>query len=61
MPIYTFVCEKCNKKEDRLVKYSEIDNQICDCDKESKMLKSDEPNRTSFMLKGKWFKNTGSY
>lgn len=61
MPIFDFICTKCEKKEERLVSRSEIDNQKCDCTEDAQMIKSDQISRTNFSLKGVWFKTHKRY
>lgn len=60
MPIFTFRCEKCEKIEDRTVKYSEIDDQVCSCQESAKMLHQFNPSG-NFILKGVWYKNSKRY
>lgn len=31
MPLYDYLCTKCNTPCERLVKYEERDQQVCDC------------------------------
>ena len=59
MPIFDFQCTKCEAKEERLVKHSEIDNQVCQCSGE--MIKCDSISRTNFVLKGNWYSTTKEY
>lgn len=59
MPIFTYICEKCGTKEDRLVTQSERDDQLChQC--EIKM-QEQFPDSMNFALKGNWYKNNKSY
>jgi putative FmdB family regulatory protein len=59
MPIFTYVCEKCCEKEDRLVSQAERETQLCEqC--QSKMQEL-FPDSFNFSLKGNWYKNTKSY
>lgn len=60
MPIFDFVCSKCDNKEEKLVNRSEIDTQTCaKC--EALLIKSENVSNTSFALKGMWFKTRGRY
>ncbi len=61
MPIFEFECTACGKREDRLIKRSEIDEQTCSCEDHGKMIKTDLIQNTSFALKGRWFKTTKGY
>lgn len=59
MPIYAYTCDKCNKSEDRLVRLSQKDSQICeDCQSE---MHEEFPDQMNFILKGSWYKNNKSY
>lgn len=58
MPIFDYICLKCNKKESRLIKRSEMDEQVCKCDNKSKMEKLPTFG-SNFILKGNWYKNGG--
>lgn len=61
MPIFDFVCHKCETIQERLVKNLDaVTEQKCEeCSGE--LIKSDVPSKTSFVLKGKWYKTTKSY
>lgn len=60
MPLFDFVCNTCNTIEERLVKHSEITEQVCkDCGKE--MVKSEQVSKLNFALKGVWFKTHKRY
>lgn len=62
MPIYEFYCEKCNKKYDKLLFHSELNNtQYCECDNTTPLQQTDTIHTTTFNLKGKWYKTTKSY
>ena len=60
MPIFTFKCELCGKIEDRMIKHSEMDEQLCDCDEKTKMVQEFNPS-CNFILKGNWYKNSKRY
>jgi len=62
MPIFDFVCTKCEVKEERFVNRSEIENQKCrKCPDEPPMIQSEEISRTNFSLKGVWYKTHRRY
>lgn len=61
MPIYDFICEKCEKKEERLVSRANIDEQYCQCSSDAKMTRSEDVPNTSFALKGVWYKTHKRY
>lgn len=62
MPIMTYECLTCGKKEDRLVKLSETNNmQFCSCRKELSMRKIDSFGVPGLQFKGNWYKTTGNY
>ena len=61
MPIFSFTCSECGKKEDLIVKSSEVLEVSCECDKMATMLKDEQVHQLNFALKGKWFKNTKGY
>lgn len=59
MPIHTYMCLKCDTKEDKIVSFANAENQICDkC--EDKLLLVPTFS-TAFQLKGRWYKNSGGY
>lgn len=59
MPLFTYICEKCEFSEDIIVSYAESDDQICPkCG--SKFVKQ-FPDSMNFTLKGDWYKNNKSY
>lgn len=59
-PIYEYVCTKCEKEEDRLVSFSNADQQQCTCEDDAPMERKDMIHKTSFTLKGRgWFKKGG--
>jgi putative FmdB family regulatory protein len=60
MPIFDYVCEKCNSKTEKLVKRAELDVQTCDVCNEH-LSRVDEISNTSFALKGVWFKSHKRY
>lgn len=61
MPIYDYVCVKCDKHEERLVSISEAEKQLCDCEDGAKMDRTENVANTSFALKGVWFKTHRRY
>lgn len=61
MPIYEYRCPKCEKVVDRLVSYSNADDQKCDCSENAKLERTDGIHATNFSLKGNWFKTRGTY
>lgn len=61
MPIYSYTCPSCEKKEDRLVSFSNADEQMCDCDDNVKLERDDVIHKTDFVLKGNWFKTRKTY
>lgn len=61
MPIYQYICTKCETEEDRLVSFSNADQQQHDCEDDAPMERTHKVERTSFSLKGNWVKTTGSY
>ena len=57
--IYTCVNEQCDtEQEERLVKFSEVDDQKCKKCGEPLVL---IPSYGNFSLKGKWYKTTRGY
>ncbi len=61
MPIYSYKCLECENKEDRIVKWSNADEQVCKCKEGAKMEREDIIHAPSFQLKGTWFKTRGTY
>jgi putative FmdB family regulatory protein len=62
MPIYTYECLSCGKKEDKLVKREDVDHlQFCTCRPELSMRKIDSFGASVLNFKGRWFKTTGGY
>ncbi len=59
MPLYDFICEKCEKTEERLIRRDDMDNQTCTCG--DKMVKSESLSKMSFQLKGVWYKTHKRY
>ena len=59
MPLYDFICDKCEKTQEKLIKREDIDKQICECG--TLMHKSDVVTKMSFQLKGIWFKTHKRY
>jgi putative FmdB family regulatory protein len=51
MPLHTYHCEKCEKDEDRLVKFSDADAQTCACGEPLKIVPQYSGN---FQLKGRF-------
>lgn len=31
MPVYEYLCPNCGKQEDRMVKFEDRNNQVCQC------------------------------
>ena len=61
-PIYSYICEKCEKEIDRLVSFSNADEQLCDCEDGARLVREDKIHgATPFVLKGNWFKTRGTY
>jgi putative FmdB family regulatory protein len=56
--IYTYVCKKCEKEEDRLVKMADADNQVCNC---GEPMQQKDTYATAVHFKGNWFKTRGRY
>lgn len=60
MPIYEYVCTRCKKIQDKLVKISEAENQTCDCEDGAKLERTNSIHATSFILKGSgWYNGRG--
>lgn len=59
MPIHDYKCVKCGKEEERLVKFSDAESQVCACEEESPMEIVNGTNPINFKLKGRWFGNGG--
>lgn len=63
MPIFDFYCKKCSPENNKIIHEVLVNhncNAICPTCQEE-MTKIDTINNTSFILKGKWYKNTKSY
>jgi len=60
MPLFDFRCEKCDSKEERLVKRDEYETQVCKVCEEA-MVKVEGISNTSFALKGVWFRSHNRY
>lgn len=60
MPIFDYVCPKCKKKESRIVKFDNMDEQYCSCDKEQKVDRIPSFS-TAFILKGSRWYDKGGY
>lgn len=61
MPIYQYECKKCGNEEDRLVSFSNANEQVCNCDENAPLVRKEVVNQLNFALKGNWFKNRGTY
>lgn len=62
MPIFTYECLTCGKREDKLVKREEAENmQQCSCQVPFSMRKVDSFSPSLLKFKGNWHKTTGSY
>ena len=62
MPIFEYQCDKCQKIEDKMVKFSEDEKEFeCECEHNGILRKIDKIHATTFHLKGRWYKNTKSY
>lgn len=61
MPIFQYYCEKCNKHEDRLVRFDDRDEQYCSCSKSKKMMREDVLGIPLHSFKGNWYKTTKRY
>ena len=60
MPLFDYECNNCNIEEERLVSRDLEHDQKCkECGEHMK--KSDKIGKTSFQLKGRWYKTTKSY
>jgi putative FmdB family regulatory protein len=58
MPMYEYKC-KCGQVFERIVKLSDKDrSQKCNCGLQAERIPI---SRSSFQLKGNWFKTTGEY
>lgn len=58
MPIYEYKCQ-CDKIFEKLVKYEDRNRcQNCECGKPAMRIPI---SKSSFQLKGKWFKTSGEY
>lgn len=59
--IYDFECTKCGRIEERICTKEEADKGFkCDCAPRAKMVKQ-FPNKSTFILKGRWYKTTKGY
>jgi len=62
MPIYEYYCEKCEKKQDLRVNFSNADEQYCNCSEEpTKLQRVESFTNNSFHLKGVWYKTRRTY
>ena len=60
--IYDFECTKCGKVEERICTKEEADNGFkCNCGKPKARLVKQFPNKSTFILKGRWYKTTKGY
>lgn len=60
MPIFDFECDNCDKTVEKIMSYEDSEKKIkCECGKGH--LNKKASSKLSFNLKGRWFKNTGSY
>jgi putative FmdB family regulatory protein len=62
MPIFEYKCDKCDKVEDKLVKFAEEENDFeCECENKGILKRVDKIHNACFHLKGRWYKTTKSY
>lgn len=59
MPIYSYKCSTCGKEEDRLVKFSNADEQLCGCSEGVVIDREQKIYAPSFHLKGSGWYNKG--
>jgi len=57
MPIYTFKCKKCGEETKKLQKYEDAPPACPKCEGETERA----PSKSSFVLKGPGWFNTGGY
>lgn len=61
MPIYEYKCT-CGNTFEKIVCLKDADlPQVCSCDKKEKVFRTPVNKKTSFSLKGNWFKTSGQY
>ena len=65
MPIFTYVCNECDKETDKLVSRKEADNGVdFPCADEGcvgRLHKSEVPTAADLRFKGRWFATTRGY
>jgi len=61
MPIYQYKCEKCDEEKERLVSFSNADEQQCGCEDDAPLKRLEVVNQLNFALKGNWFSKNQRY
>ena len=64
MPLFDYVCDKCEKVEEKLVSRTDAEAEVtfpCDCEKKGTLSRSSAPSAAALRFKGQWFGTTGNY